>query len=456
MKILLYTKDYDLYLDGMETVEELPEDLENSLVVLDVDTVGLSDLPDLKERRNLLIAITSNPLPGYTMKLMSLGFYDVFLKPVDIKELRRAISKAKEDLNHEEEVIPLVYTKEDLREELCRELCSIIGNPEGKMKGVLKAIGKASSLEVPVLLTGETGVGKELFAKALWKLSRRHKEPFVAINCSTIPPELLEAELFGYEKGAFTGAFSSKEGLIESAKGGILFLDEIGDLPLPVQPKLLRVLQEKKIRRLGDIKEVHCGFRLISATNKDIEGLVREGKFREDLYYRISTIHIHIPPLRERKEDIPILLSCMIENLSKEMGKRIRGYTREFLERMVSYPWPGNIREMENVVKRVIALSSGDILRSGDVELIPQSHKVEDLEGLLRGKVRRLIESGEEGIYQKLLSKISYAIVDEAYSALGKNQLKTAKALGINRLTLRRILKGFMQKSPFHLSSTPL
>ncbi|MFN3472305.1 MAG: sigma 54-interacting transcriptional regulator, partial [Aquificaceae bacterium] len=277
MKVLLYTKDYDICLDGIESLDELPEDIERSVIVLDVDTVGLFLLPDLKEGGNILIALTSNRLPGYTMKLMSLGFYDVFLKPVDVEELKRSVKKAKEELILEEEVIPILYPEEGLTGELCKELCSIIGNPEGKMKNVLKSVGKAAPLDVPVLITGETGVGKELFAKALWKLSRRHNGPFVAINCSIIPPELLEAELFGYEKGAFTGAISSKEGLIESARGGILFLDEIGDLPLYMQPKLLRVLQEKKIRRLGGIKEIHCDFRLISATNKDIKSLVREG-----------------------------------------------------------------------------------------------------------------------------------------------------------------------------------
>ncbi|MFN3814408.1 MAG: sigma-54 interaction domain-containing protein, partial [Aquificaceae bacterium] len=444
---LLYTKDYDLYLDGIESLDELPENIERSVVMLDVDTVGLSSLPDLKEGGNILIALTSNRLPGYTMKLMSLGFYDVFLKPVDVEELKRSIKKAKEELILEEEVIPILYTKEKLTGELCKELCSIIGNPEGKMKNVLKSIGRAASLDVPVLITGETGVGKELFAKALWKLSRRYNGPFVAINCSTIPPELLEAELFGYEKGAFTGAISSKEGLIESTKGGILFLDEIGDLPLYMQPKLLRVLQEKKIRRLGGIKEIHCDFRLISATNKDIRGSVREGKFREDLYYRISTIHIHIPPLRERKEDIPILLNCMIENLSKEMGKRIKGYTREFLDKMLSYNWPGNIREMENVLKRAIALSSEDRLKGKDVDLtmLEGSGKgLEDIEALVRQEVKRLIEEGEEEIYRKLFKKLSLAIVQEAYTLLGKNQSKSAKVLGINRITLRRMLEGLV------------
>lgn len=444
MDVVLYTKDCELYLDGIERVEELPDDIKNSVVILDVDTVGFSAVPDLKENGNIIMAITAKRLPGYTMKLISLGFYDVLLKPVDVKDLEMSISEAKRVIYHEEEVIPVFTSGENLSGELCKELCSIIGNPEGKMKEVLKNVGKAAPLDVPVLITGETGVGKELFAKALWKLSRRWNGPFVAINSSAIPPELLEAELFGYERGAFTGASHTKEGLIESAKGGVLFLDEIGDLPLSMQSKLLRVLQEKKVRRLGSTKEVHCDFRLISATNKDIKSLVKDGKFREDLYYRISTIHIHIPPLRDRKEDIPILLNCMIENLSKEMGKRIRGYTREFLEKVTSYSWPGNIREMENVLRRAIALSSGDVLKSRDVELTVVDYcreGLEELETLLRLEIKRLIEGEEEGIYHKLLKKLSSVIVQEAYTLLDKNQSKTARILGINRITLRKMLE---------------
>jgi len=316
-----------------------------------------------------------------------------------------------------------------------------IGNSEGRMKEVLKTIGKVAPLDVPVLITGETGVGKELFAKTLWKLSRRWNGPFLAINCFAVPPELFEAELFGYERGAFTGASTSKAGLIEMAKGGVLFLDEVGDLPLVLQPKLLRVLQEKKVRRLGSTKEVPCDFRLICATNKDIKSLVKEGLFREDLYYRISVVHIHIPPLRERKEDIPILLNCIVGNLSTEMGKRIRGYTRDFLEKVLSYSWPGNVREMENMLRRAIALSDGDVLRGKDLELVAEEYKPRDIDRVVRMEVKRLIEAGERDIYRKLLDSVAYAIVEEAFSVLGKNQSKTAKVLGINRITLRKLLK---------------
>jgi len=443
MRKVLYTKD-ELYLKGFEKVDELPEDLSNAFVLVDIDTVGLSCLPDLKEGRNIPVALTSKRIPGYTIKLVSLGFYDVILKPVSEKVLSELLKRLDEDLREEGRVIPLpIGLEEDMSGELCRELCSIVGNPEGKIKEVLLKIGKAAPLDVPVLLLGETGVGKEIFAKALWKTSRRWNGPFVAVNCSAIPHELLEAELFGYEKGAFTGATSSKEGLIESASGGVLFLDEIGDLPLPLQPKLLRVLQEKKVRRLGSTKEIHCNFRLICATNRDIRRLVKEGLFREDLYYRISAVEIRIPPLRERKEDIPLLIDCMLVNFSKEMGKRIEGYTEGFLRKALNYSWPGNVRELENALKRAIVSCEDGILRRKDLEIEEYTEvaEIHNFEDTLKDKVRRLIREGRRGIYYEILERVSSIVAEEAFELLGKNYSKTANVLGINRITLKRLLQ---------------
>jgi len=443
MEKLLYTKDPSLRVEGFQKVEELPEELEKAVVLVDIDTVGVSSLPDLKEGGNIPVALTSKSIPGYTIKLVSLGFYDVLRKPIDEERLRRLLQR----LDGSQKVQRIVYIhrqEEEISGELCKELCSIVGNPEGKMREVLLRVGKAASLDVPVLFVGETGVGKEVFAKALWKTSRRWNGPFVAINCSAVPSELLEAELFGYEKGAFTGAISSKEGLIESAKGGVLFLDEIGDLPLHLQPKLLRVLQEKKVRRLGSTKEIHCDFRLISATNRDLKRLVKDGKFREDLYYRISTVEIHIPPLRERKDDIPLLVDCILQNISRETGKRIVGYTEEFLKKALSYNWPGNVRELESALTRAVSSCSGAFLQEEDLDIITQDYEdysLESLEDALRREVRRLIEGGERNIYYTLMDKLSKTIAREAFSLLKGNYSKTARMLGINRLTLKKMLQ---------------
>ncbi|MDQ7038857.1 MAG: sigma 54-interacting transcriptional regulator, partial [Aquificota bacterium] len=262
------------------------------------------------------------------------------------------------------------------------------------------------------------------------------------VNCSAIPENLFEAELFGYEKGAFTGASSSRAGLIEKANHGILFLDEIGDMPIVMQPKILRVLQEKKVRRLGSNQEIQVNFRLICATNRDLRKLISEGKFREDLYYRISTIHIHLPPLRERKEDIPELVNCIIRKVSKDCGKTIKGYTEGFIKKIMNYPWPGNVRELENVLLKAVALSSSGILREEDLKLnYEEENTTGDFETYIRREVRKLIKESPGNVYHKLINMISKIIVEEGIKEAGYNQLLASKLLGINRLTLRKKLK---------------
>ncbi len=439
-RVVLFSKDTSLNLDGIPCVEDLDEDTKGKVILMDIDTVGFSLLPDLKEN-NILIALTGKHIPGYVMKLSSLGFYDVLSKPVDLKELDVVVRRASEELNRRERVILLPPAPEDeLKGELCEELCSIAGGYRS-MKEVLKLAGRAAPVDVPVLITGESGTGKELFAKAIWKLSSRWQGPFVAVNCSAIPENLLEAELFGYEKGAFTGASASKVGLIEETDHGVLFLDEIGDMPLSLQPKILRVLQEKKIRRIGSNRERSVNFRLICATNKDLSRLIKEGKFREDLYYRISTIHIHLPPLRERKEDIPDLVNCILRKLSKEMDKKIKGYTDGFLKKIMNYPWPGNVRELENALRKAIALNNSEVLTEKDIKLSYEGHgETNSFENIVRKEIRRLIKETPGDVYHRLIDKISKLAVEEALREANGNQVLASKLLGINRITLRKKL----------------
>ncbi len=442
-QVILLSHDPSINIDGIQKVEDIDEEVKGKIIIIDIDSLGFSLLPDLKED-NLLIALTGKNIPGYVMKLSSLGFYDVIYKPIETEEAYQIIKKAIEELNarKREKIIFLPPApEEELKGELCEELCSIAGGYKS-MKEVLKLAGRAASVDTPVLITGESGTGKELFAKAIWRLSSRWQGPFVAVNCSAIPENLLEAELFGYEKGAFTGATTSKEGLIEKANHGVLFLDEIGDMPISIQPKLLRVLQEKKIRRLGSNKERNVNFRLICATNKDIKDLVKKGEFRVDLYYRIATIHIHLPPLRDRKEDLPELVNCILRKLSKEMGKKIKGYTDKFLEKIINYPWPGNVRELENVLRKALALSSSHILTSKDIELNYESNEVtSELESLVRKEVRKLIKYSPGNVYHKFIDYISRLVVEEALKETKGNQVMASKLLGINRITLRRKLK---------------
>ncbi len=442
-QVLLLSQDPHISINGIKKVDDIDEEVKGKIIIIDVDSLGFSLLPDLKED-NLLIALTGKNIPGYVMKLSSLGFFDVIYKPIETEEVHQVIKNAMEELNarRKEKIIFLPPApEEELKGELCEELCSIAGGYKS-MKEILKLAGRAASVDTPVLITGESGTGKELFAKAIWRLSSRWQGPFIAVNCSAIPENLLEAELFGYEKGAFTGATSSKEGLIEKAHHGVLFLDEIGDMPVSIQPKLLRVLQEKKIRRLGSNKERNVNFRLICATNKDLTALIRKGEFRADLYYRIATIHIHLPPLRDRKEDLPELVNCILRKLSKEMGKKVKGYTDKFLEKITNYPWPGNIRELENALRKALALSSSHILTSKDIELNYESHEVEDqLESLIKKEVRKLIKESPGNVYHRLMDEISRLIIEEALRETKGNQVMASKLLGINRITLRRKLK---------------
>ncbi len=438
-RIFLVSRDKGLELKGIEKVEDLEEDISGRIILLDVDTIGFSLLPDLREE-NLLIALTRKRLPGYVMKLASLGFYDVLSIPVDPLELESVIKRALRELNTREKIVFLPQEdQEELRDELCEELCSIVGGYKS-MKEILKLAGKAASTDIPVLITGESGTGKELFAKAIWKLSERWKGPFVALNCSAIPESLLEAELFGYEKGAFTGATSSKPGLIEGANHGVLFLDEIGDLPLSLQPKLLRVIQERKVRRLGGNREIPVNFRLICATNKDLRSLIKEGKFREDLYYRISVVHIHLPPLRERKEDIPELINCILRKVSREARKRIIGYSEGFLRKLLNYTFPGNIRELENILRKAVALNTTGILSASDIRIDYGEGVGDRFEDTLRAEIRKLMKEKPGEVYHSIIGRVSRAIVEEALRETGGNQLLASRILGINRITLRKKL----------------
>ncbi|ADC89742.1 Sigma 54 interacting domain protein [Thermocrinis albus DSM 14484] len=438
MKVLLCTRDKTLCLNGVHRVEEPPEDLEGYVILLDVDTVGLSPLADLREN-NVLVAITANSIPGYVMKLISLGFYDVLRKPVREDKWKELYAKLEEEFRHRERVIPFRPEDTYLHGELCEELCSIAGSTEGVMGSVLRILGKAASVDVPVLITGESGTGKESFARALWKLSSRWRGPFVAVNCAAIPHELFEAELFGYEKGAFTGATSSKRGLMEEAEKGILFLDEVGELPLSLQSKLLRVLQDRKIRRLGSNREIPVNFRLVCATNRDLKDMVKQGLFREDLYYRISVIHIHIPPLRERRSEIPMLLNYILSKVCKELGKRIEGYTEDFLRTVLEHPWPGNVRELENAIRKAVTVCYGSILTSKHLDLPSVESPSHNILTIVEEEVRRRIRAGERNIYNRLMEMMARVMAKTAYEEL-RSQVKAAEVLGITRTTLRKLI----------------
>ncbi|KYH27312.1 MULTISPECIES: sigma 54-interacting transcriptional regulator [Clostridium] len=302
----------------------------------------------------------------------------------------------------------------------------IIGNSPAitRVKDMVKAVAKSNST---VILRGESGTGKELFARAIQNLSDRKNKKFVAINCAALPDNLIESELFGYEKGSFTGAVTNKEGLFKEADEGTLFLDEVGELSLILQAKLLRVLQEGTIRKVGSTKEEKVDVRIIAATNRNLEQMVQEGKFRQDLYYRLNVIPIFIPPLRERTEDIPNLVSFFIDKLNRKLNKKILGVELEFINSLIEYSWPGNIRELQNVIERAMNLCSKDLLGKEHLiiglnetpKLLNNISKVEEEEF----KLKDLVEACEKEAIIKALKK-------------HKSCRKAAKALGVSHTTV--------------------
>ena len=319
---------------------------------------GIEFLKSVKDvcPETMVILITAYASPETAVSAMKEGAYDYIEKGVDIDELKSIISSALDKKGVRES--DALFIKEV-------EYAVSFGNMIGKSKGMLKlysVIKKVAETPTNVLILGESGTGKELVAKAIHENSQRKNMPFEVINCGGVPESLLESEFFGYVKGAFTGAYSDKPGLFEIARGGTIFLDEIGDLPPLLQVKLLRVVQEKTFRRVGGAEEKKVDVRIISATNKNLEEKVKDGSFREDLYFRLNVIPIHIPALRERKEDITVLTKYFIEKYSREFGKEIKTISSYAMELLMKYPFPGNVRELENIIERSVALETSNII----------------------------------------------------------------------------------------------
>ncbi len=309
-----------------------------------------------------VIVITAFGTISSAVEAIKKGAFDYLTKPIDREVLILTIKKAEERIN-------LIKENLRLREELYGQfkIEGIIGKSK-KMLQVIDIVKKVTPTSATVLIYGESGTGKELIAKAIHYNSPRKDKPFIAINCAAIPENLIESELFGYESGAFTGAITRKIGLIEAAHGGTLFLDEIAELSLNLQSKLLRVLQDKEVRRIGGKDTIKVDLRIIAATNKDLSEEVEKGKFREDLYYRLKVITVQIPLLRERKEDIPELVRFFIEKYSKEFGKRVLGIDEKALQALFNYHWPGNIRQLETVIERAIIICEGENITLKDIQ----------------------------------------------------------------------------------------
>jgi two-component system, NtrC family, response regulator PilR len=319
---------------------------------------GIEFLKAVKDisQETMVILITAYASPETAVSAMKEGAYDYIEKGFNIEDIKTVISSALDKKGVKKEDALFIKGVED-----AVSFGNMIGNSKGMLK-VYSLIRKVAETPTNVLILGESGTGKELVARAIHENSPRKNMPFEIINCGGVPENLLESELFGYVKGAFTGAYGDKPGLFEIARGGTIFLDEIGDLPQLLQVKLLRVVQEKTFRRVGGMEEKKVDVRIISATNKNLEEKVKDGSFREDLYFRLNVIPINIPPLRERKDDIPVLTRHFIEKCSKVFGKEVRTISSYAMELLMKYPFPGNVRELENIIERSVALETSNII----------------------------------------------------------------------------------------------
>jgi two-component system response regulator PilR (NtrC family) len=359
--IMLQQAGYDVtQADGGETAIQMLKGTDAfDLVITDLrmrKVDGLAVLKAAKEHspRTVVLVVTAFASTETAVEAMKLGAYDYVTKPFKLDELKLTIANALERKRLQDENREL---KRQLRTE--RGFDSFVGK-SARMLEIFETIRKTADSGSTVMITGESGTGKELVARAVHQESGRRGAAFVSVNCGAIPETLMESELFGHVKGAFTGAVHSTEGLFSAADGGTLFLDEITEIPQSVQVKLLRAIQEREFRRVGDTKDVKVDVRLIAASNRDLVKAVADGVLREDLYYRLNVIPIHLPPLRERPEDIPILVAHVIRQISKDVGKTVRGISPDALGIIERYHWPGNIRELENVIERAIVLGSGE------------------------------------------------------------------------------------------------
>ena len=413
------------------------------LVIMDIKMPGRSGIEVLKEiklvdPKSLVILMTAYGTTETAIEAMKYGAFDYILKPFPIPQMKELVQKAITLRKLMKEGVSYASEPDQQKEEE-----QIIGSSP-KMQEIYKVIGQVAPSDVTVLLRGESGTGKELMARAIYQHSLRSNQLFLPINCAAIPDTLLESELFGHEKGAFTGASSRRIGKLEQCQGGTIFLDEIGDMSLSTQAKLLRILQEKSFERLGGRETIRVDIRFIVATNKDLEEAILKGEFREDLYYRLNVVSIKIPPLRERRGDIPALVSYFLRKFNRELKKRVVGITPGAMEKISFYGWPGNVRQLENVLKRAMLLCQGELILDDqlllEVEERRESGEVRDrrtFENLVDSLFEELTGNplAQEGL--DMVSAIEKGLIIRALQKTNGNQVQAASLLGINRSTLR-------------------
>lgn len=423
MELQLKTAGYEVEQAG--TAEQAAPLAENAdLIITDLRLPGMSGLELLNNLRQHdshtpVIVMTAFGSIETAVEAMKAGAVDFLPKPFSLDHLMTVVDKALE-------VKSLRAENRELRAELSQryEFDNIVGHSSA-MREIFATITRVAPTRATVLLCGESGVGKDLIARAIHHHSPRAGRPFVKINCAALPENLMESELFGYEKGAFTGANVNKPGKFEEADTGTVFLDEIGEVPPSIQVKLLRILQEREFERLGSNKTRHIDVRVLAATNADLREALEQGTFREDLYYRLNVLPMNIPALRERKEDIPYLARHFVKKLSKDLGSRVESISEPAIEKLMAYHWPGNVRELENVIERSMVLASGTILEAGDIRLD------------LNPKPRNAATANSFLPDGMTLDQYEQSIIREALHRANNNKSQAARLLGLTRNALR-------------------
>ena len=448
---------------GEEGLQLMPR-VQPDLVIMDVRMGGMNGLETLRRLREIdtklpVIMMTAYGTTQTAIEAMKLGAFDYLLKPFDIPKLKQIVAdalKASRDMKQ-------VVSYEPLLESEDYEL-GIVGRSD-PMQNVFKLIGQLSASDATALITGESGTGKELVARAIYHHSRRSEKPFLAINCAAIPENLLESELFGHEKGAFTGATGQRIGKFEQCHGGTIFLDEIGDMSLPTQTRILRVLQSGTFERVGGNQSVTVDVRVIAATNKPLEQAVASREFREDLFYRLNVVRVQMPPLRERRSDIRLLVNYFLKKFSRQSGQKPKSIATDALTTLEAHRWPGNVRELENVMERALVVAKGDAILLSDLpaELTgatsanatapvldsgvgavaaPAAATADTLPAL----ARQLFKWARESSSLKVIPAVERELIVQAMQETGGNQVQAAKILGITRATLRKRLEKFKIK----------
>ncbi len=428
---------------GTEALERLNERLID-VAFVDLRMPGDDGLSVLRKAREAdidapIVIVTAQNTMDNAIEAMKQGAFDYVTKPFNIDEVRAIAAKALEMARMSTDLHRL---QREVRQRYEPGVGLVGSSPQ--MQEIYKTIGRVANNDATVLIEGESGTGKELIAKVLHYHSVRWSGPFVAVNCSAIPRDLLESELFGHERGAFTGATEQRPGKFEQAQGGTLFLDEIGDMPLELQAKLLRVLQEREVTRLGGNEIIPVTCRVLAATNQSLDQAVREERFREDLLFRLKVVPIHVPPLRERSADVAELVDFFLAKINTEMGTQITAISKAARDQLRAHPWPGNVRELENTLIRSAVLAAGPTLMPHDLVLTteqPPLAAAGTFEDIVRSEAESLLNRSTgttADLYDRIVERIERPLIELALEKTGGNQVQAASLLGINRNTLRK------------------